>query len=1227
MSAPVPAIPPRQGRGAARSGGCQGNPVLKRTHTRTWRRKVSRARGRLVETGPVGLTRQAESCRRGRYACSPVWIGDVDVPEELLAAARTDRMVIFVGAGASRDAPSNLPDFQQLTSNIARESAIPFEPGELDWPDRLLGRIALADVDVHNRVRSHIDVPGSAPNALHAAIVALASAALTTRIVTTDYDSHLSTAMHEAKRSCPEYMAPALPMGDDFEGIVYLHGSLRQEPRHLVVTDADFGRAYLRDAWAARFLERMFANFTVLFIGYSHGDIVMQYLARSLGPSSSRFVMTRTPEAPDWRRLGIHPVGYSSHQALPEAIGRWARLLSMRLLDHRQRIGQLVSAPPSEVPEETSYLTSVIEGEDTVRLFTALARGEDWLTWTAAQTVPRRLFDPRDPGEDRLWTLARWFAQQWLADEEHSEAGLSLVAGAGGRLSTTLWDAIGQQLHILGGPRQAWLRPWIALLVQNAPADERDWLDYALVSSQLPDDRDAALLLFEHLTAPKLVAKPSFGAGARYDIEIRGDNHWLNEAWEKVFRPVLPSVVADLLAIADGHLRDAHRLLAVAGAAKGSWDPISFGRSSIAPHEQDRFGDRIGIIIDVARDSLAFCLNEDPSSAEAAIRSWASSTAPILRRLAIHGVAIDPTRDGTAKLSWLLDRGFATDLHLKHEVFELLEAALPSAEEPAVDGLIAVVTSRPSDPEDKGLGAYETFNALEWINRYTSATSAAEALSRSRADHPEFGVRDHPDFNMWSSGGFRASKSPMPTDELHALLHQDRDAAIRKLDEAKRNGFPSDEPTREDAIALVRQVVADHPGDGLALLGDGSDLPEDLIRATLEGWHSGVIDDEVADQVTERLSALELDRWGAELARILGWPGGAEQRTQWPRFKGARDLARRIEGSLAAEPVPNDAPNWLDRATNATGGLLAEFWLRVVSLEWNGNPDSWTGMSTESRDAIETLLRRHDLHGACAEVVLASQALFVFSADRQWCEANVLPLLDWTEPNRARRAWDGFLTWGRWTDPLLDAGLLRDYLDTALHIEAFDDDMRRQFADHVAAVSLYSEMDPTAWVAEFTRAAPEGVRVAWLDRISWTLKELDADVRQQQWARWMRGYWAGRIEGVPLQLTFDEASAMAGWVAHLGVAIDEAVDLAVRTPAGLGQHGLVLRDLGERADQSPAACARLLGHLLTGTKQPFWGCDMVKEIFTKVGSEASHETVTQIREHALRLGCTGAADW
>ena len=149
-------------------------------------------------------------------------------------------------------------------------------------------------------------------------------------------------------------MAPALPLGDDFIGVVFLHGCLRQDPGALVVTDSDFGRAYLRDAWAARFLERMFATYTVLFIGYSHNDVVMSYLARALRADSARFVLTSEPGASHWRRLRIQPVGYpilaGTHSALADAVDGWASWASMGLLDHRQRVDQLLSAAPSPSP-------------------------------------------------------------------------------------------------------------------------------------------------------------------------------------------------------------------------------------------------------------------------------------------------------------------------------------------------------------------------------------------------------------------------------------------------------------------------------------------------------------------------------------------------------------------------------------------------------------------------------------------------------------------------------------------------------------------------------------------------------------------------------------------------------------------------------------------------------------------------------------------------------------
>ena len=1160
-----------------------------------------------------------------------MWISGVDIPEELVRAARSGSLVLFVGAGASRDAPASLPSFTGLTTQIADEAGVPQLDAESS--DVFLGRLDDSRVDVHERVRAHLDPPGSRPNALHKAIFELALATPVPRIVTTNYDTHLSRVVKARRLRWADYLAPALPMGDDFEGIVYLHGSLRQKARHLIVTDKDFGRAYLRDAWAARFLERRFSSFTVLFIGYSHDDVVMRYLARSLGRKSGRYVLTSDPDASKWRPLGIEPIPYevrtASHAALTRAISGWAGLLSMGLLDHRQQIARLVAASPSSIPEEESYLSSVIGDEQLVQLFTDLARDEAWLRWAVAQPQCRSIFDPTAPWTTVSAALAFWFAERCLTDSALSDVGLSILAGEGGRMSGALWNAVGQRLHTGGSPRQGWLGPWVVALLECAPPDGRDWLEYALAASRLPDDRDAALLLFDHLTEPHVVLRPSFGLGpgARIDIGIRGDDHWLGESWERVLKPGLPSIVHDVLAISDRSLRRAHQLLVAAGQARQGWDPVSFQRSSIAPHTQDRHGERIGHLIDAARDSLEFLINTDSSSARAAIDAWSASDVPILRRLAVHGVTVDSGRTGTDKLTWLLDRGWLFDHQLKHEVFELLAAGLPSAAESAVDRVVAEAAKGPEGDRGDDVGAYETFNALVWLDRHSTAPSVSAALDRMRDEHPDFAPRDHPDFDKWSEGGFVGHPAPMAAEAFHGLLKGDRAAALEKLDEFKRARPQLGGSRVEDVVEFVRTVVADNPEDGLVFLSRDDDLDEDLIRGTLSGWSSGELGDDLARRAADRISLLDLDHWGEEIAPLIGRYAGAEGRTKWYRFKVVRDLARAIARQLPDAPVTGEASNWLERAINNTGGWLAEFWLHAVSYDWNSARDDWTGLGEESRNAIEELLRRGDLHGAIAEVIIASQLHFFFAADREWCRANVLPLLAWDEPERARRTWDGFLSWGRSTDPLLDAGLLRDYLDTTAHVGLFEDEMRRQLAQHLAAVALYSEIDPMSWVTEFTRLAPDGFRVDWVNQVGWTLGQLDPDVCVRQWRRWMRAYWERRVASLPVRLTFEEASALAEWVEYLGDATAEAVDLAVAVPAGLAPHGRLLHKTRDGVARAPAAYARLLGHLLSNTDRPFWGCDDLNAIVTELRGRADDTDIRRLLEQALRLGCRGAAEW
>jgi hypothetical protein len=142
------------------------------------------------------------------------------------------------------------------------------------------------------------------------------------RLVTTNFDSHFTNAAHTifTDKEAEVFYAPALPLGNPFQGIVYLHGSVEKSPESLVLTDSDFGRAYLTEGWARRFLQQLFSRYTVLFIGYSHNDIVMEYLARGLPPQADhpgRYALKILGNADDvWIYRGIKPVSYPDAQGL-----------------------------------------------------------------------------------------------------------------------------------------------------------------------------------------------------------------------------------------------------------------------------------------------------------------------------------------------------------------------------------------------------------------------------------------------------------------------------------------------------------------------------------------------------------------------------------------------------------------------------------------------------------------------------------------------------------------------------------------------------------------------------------------------------------------------------------------------------------------------------------------------------------------------------------------------
>ena len=522
-------------------------------------------------------------------------LGAVEIPDALVDAHRDGKLVLFVGAGASVAAPSNLPTFRGLVDRIAEHNdRTCLDSGSS--PDQVLDRLKRGGVDVHLRVREIVGCGDSKPNLLHKAIVDLAVTSDKPRVVTTNYDRHLSVCLVDEQ--VEEFSSPALPGSEDFMGIVYLHGHVDQEPGRLVVTEADFGKWYLNDSRILEFLGWIHRDLVVLFIGYSHRDTLMEYLGKGLPEGSNRFALCPDPDDPRWRELQIDPVGYPNHEDLPTVIRRWAERARMTPLDHGERVRTIVENALPLSPEDESYLEETVSHPVRVRSFVESAHGFEWLRWMADRPQFGCLFDPLASLDDAGTALAWWFSDRYAANPELTVEALSVVGERGGGLSQTLWrkvaGAVARAMRDTAAGSSEVGR-WIPLLMSEPmPPDGWEHVVMLLRSCDPLRDREATLLLFDRLTQPVPVLS-SLNLmpldQPRVDAVIK-KGHSVRAIWNSLLKAALPDLAPDLARVVDRNLRHAHRIARVGNASEDGWTSLSRCRVAIEPNQQNLLGVR-----------------------------------------------------------------------------------------------------------------------------------------------------------------------------------------------------------------------------------------------------------------------------------------------------------------------------------------------------------------------------------------------------------------------------------------------------------------------------------------------------------------------------------------------------------------------------------------------------------------------------------------------------------
>lgn len=1125
-------------------------------------------------------------------------LGSIDFDDGILDALRDDKLVVFAGAGVSVGAPSKLPDFRGLASSIAFGTGlVPKEP-----LDRFLGQLDHKGVAVHERAAQLLSRPESRPTALHHDLLRLFRSVDRIRLVTTNFDHHFETAAEAVFGRQPEvYRAPALPLGREFRGIVHVHGSLHR-PKEMVLTDADFGRAYLTEGWARRFLVELFGTYTVLFVGYSHNDVVMTYLARAL-PATRGGRYALTDKGGNWHLLGIKPIRFNkgtdddAYKELYEGVQRLAERATRGVLDWQTRLAEMGSRLPPADAEAIGEVEQALLDVHTTRFLTNVARDAEWPRWLNARKILDALFGIAELSErDKL--LASWLAENFVI--EHPDVMFDLIAVHGMRLNAAFWYDIAREIGtaIEKVIEESALERWITILLACVPPQAGDhvfmWLAERCAAQGAVH---LTLRVFLAMSEHRLNIKPGFvwhdkeggehGQRLDADCPLRADHWSLNEVWTKHLKPHLASVAQPLLSGISRRFEEIHQDLMAWGKASRNWDSVSFRRSAIEPHEQNRYPEDIDVLIDAARDALEWLANNSPTLLEAWIERLVQSDVPMLRRLSIHAVAVHPGKSADERLNWLLNRVGLHSPAEHHEVYRLVALAYPVASLGARRAVIDAVLAHRLPARDEWSAEKRTarshFNWLSWLLQAKPECPLVEAaLAPIKAEYPEWLPSDHPDFTHWiGPAEWVGHQSPWSVDQL--LAREPREQLDHLL---TFKGHGLDGPDRDGLIEVIRDACKQKIGWAFALadvLVERSLWSSDLWPAVIQGWQEAelTVDDwravlaTIAKPELHAAQAYDVASLLYSIVRDEGKPFALDILEQ------ANAVALSVWQDLETNESYEDTDDWLTLATNRPAGVIVEFWLNGLSLLMRGKSGSDRTLPDNYRQWFEMVVQDPTTRGGLGRTLLASQTAFLFELDEAWARKNVVPLFSDLDRKKFSQAWDGFLVWGRLYPVLVDA-LMPAFISAVARLDADFLDRRQRFIEFYTALSVFHVADPTEKLlpALFQHGSVQDW-IRFATHLGYFLRHMQPAAKQQLWERWLLRYWRNRLQGVPAPLDEAEVREMLEWLPHVGDSFPEAVSLAVRSPEIRIEHSLLLYELADSdlVTRYPTETAELLIYL------------------------------------------------
>jgi hypothetical protein len=1108
-----------------------------------------------------------------------------DFPTKLLDAQENGNLVIFAGSGISMGAPSNLPSFNGLVEDIAKVNNKEYnskEPLEV-----FLGK--LQQTNLKFQIQKLLGNPESIPKEIHKSIIKLYKQE-DLKVVTTNADKHLTTAYHEFHEKYPKiYRAPALPLGDDFRGIVYLHGCVDDDdPDNLVFTDSDFGKAYLTQGWARRFLLRLFStdsNYVTLFIGYSHSDRVMEFLSRGLPPNTgNRYALVIQPEKENeddfekWNYYGIDTIIFprsenkdNEFEYLDLSIKKWAEECQFNEYEIHNQIRNIVESvnPTSENKhsEKLDFLKHSLKTVSQIRFFTHYCNDSNrwrnylpnWLSWLEENELLIDLLDKKnitnEEKKEKLNLISEWLTENFIDKNYH--IAFHLIEKYQYNINSILWFNIERKLW----KKQKEIIPeifsqWILILLKTYyPGCDTDILEYILVDCKIPEHKNVIILLLDFLIQPEIVynnkSVERFNINSmNYDIKLKADKFKLEQCWENIISPNLTILAFDLIHLFSEKIKYADRMIRSTSHKNYFYDFLNDSRSAIEKHEQDEYNDSFYFILNALRDVTEFLIEKNCEIVKSLIDEWSNSNVTLLQRLAIYIVKINPKMNSNKKIQWLFKNYDLIQWDTRHELFQLFSVTYHKLNERYKKQILNIFNKKSKykifNHLDKSEIEYELFEISGFLLQYGDCPLLANIHNNLVKTHG-WELREYPDLLSYHKSGYIRAESPIPDIDLTSKKSKEIVDLI--LEYNVKDKFRSH--IRMGLQYEIKKFAQTSISKSINLIQELSNLDKkhDAISWIIWGWQEPDYEIEDWDKIFAFLEENnDFYYFAKDILNLFSYKKPPD--TQIDRIsKITFDIFRYCSENNDSIPK-DDSDNWLYESSNHPGGSSIELLIRNMSYKINKEEKSSQEIINQYLDYFTQVVNTNSYTSQMGKISLCSQLAFLHYYNCEWTRSNLFPLFDFkSSEKQARQAWHGFLFMGRLNEILLN-DFVEYYKKSFGYIKDDTEQMLDRWHEHIAFISLYHFDDPwsNGWLKDFIGCndVNDRSRAGWAYHISQNLKDMKDQEKIHIWDTWLKTYWNNRNNNIPIELHNSEKKGMLHWCISLKPVFPDVVKTICR---------------------------------------------------------------------------------